>query len=171
MSLIQVDGLTVTSATASVVLGEITDDSVYLLTVVGAEMANQNDDIYLRVGTSASSADQTANYDYAALSAYSGSEINNGSQNDTSWQTNFINAHASGWGTFNGWIWLHGWYNSGENSVINYMHANLYTGGAHVYGSSGAGVHTVDQSNTHVHLVGSGNIVKGDFGLYKLVET
>ena len=168
MALIQVDGTTITSATASFSLGGIDDNSVYLALISGAEVQTQNDDINIRVG-STSSNDSTSNYDYGAFSAYSGSEIDNGGTNGTSWTINFVNLHASGYGAGNGWIYLYNWYDSGARSIIQYKHSNLYTGGAHVYGSIGGGVHTVDQSNTNIYFGFGGNIIKGEFGLYKVV--
>ena len=167
MGLQQVATETITSATASFSIGGIDDNSVYMLTASNVNVENQNNDIFMRVGTS-SAADTTANYDYSAQSLYSGGFIDNNGTNFGYWNNVFINMQST-LGDGNAIMYLHNWYNSSSNSFITFDNMHLYTGGSHVYGVQGGGVHTVASSQTHAYFGYGGNITSGTFTLYKVV--
>ncbi len=165
MALQQVNTTTITSPTASFNIGGIDDDSVYMLAISGLNVASQNDDIYMRVGTS-SGADTSANYDYVAKNLYSGGVINNKGTNSGYWTNVFINMQST-LGTGNAIMYLHNWNNSSKYSTVVFDNVHLYTGGSHLYGVQGGGIHTVNSAQTDVYLGYGGNITAGTFTIYR----
>lgn len=165
--LIQVATETITTPTASFNIGGIDDDSVYMLAISNANVASQNNDIFMRVGTS-SSADTSNNYDYASKNLYTGGFINNNATNESYWSNVFINMQST-LGNGNAIIYLYNFYNSSEYSFVTFDNVHLYTGGTHIYGVQGGGIHTVASSQTDVYLGYGGNITSGTFTLYKVV--
>tara|TARA_A200000159_G_C7304395_1_gene331666 strand:- start:689 stop:1192 length:504 start_codon:yes stop_codon:yes gene_type:complete len=167
MALQQVNTTTITSPTASFNIGGIDDDSVYMLSVSGANVSSQNGDIFMRVGTS-SGADTSGNYDYVAKNLYSGGVLNNSNTNVGYWNNVFLNMQST-LGSGNAIMYLYNWNNSSKYSTVVFDNVHLYTGASHPYGVQGGGIHTVAASQTDVYLGYGGNISSGTFTLYRVV--
>tara|TARA_R100000152_G_C6755013_1_gene178731 strand:+ start:244 stop:753 length:510 start_codon:yes stop_codon:yes gene_type:complete len=165
--LVQIASKTITSNTASFYFTGLTEDCPYLLNFQGVQMENQNEDIYIRGGNSGTE-DTTAQYQYGVVSYYSPGNINNGATGQTGWIINFVNIHANGNG-FNGWAILYDWYPATSRPGMLHASANLYTGGAGIYGSRGGSQFFNDISWSEVHIGFGGNIASGEIGLYKYV--
>ena len=167
--LLQVDTTTITSATASFSIGGIDDDSVYMVTCNSVNVQNQNEDVFIRIGTS-SSADTSNNYDYIAKNLYTGGNfIDNQSVNNTSWVNVFINQRTAGIGSGNAVMYLHNFYNTNVPSTIIFDNVHTYTGGNNIYGVQGVGHHTQGAQQTHIYFGYGGNIINGTFTLYKIL--
>lgn len=165
--LVQVSTTTITTPTASFNLGGIDDNSVYMLAINNANVQSQNADIFMRVGTS-SSADTTGNYDYAAKTLYTGGFLNNSATNQGYWSNVFINMQST-LGNGNAIMYLYNFYDSNEYSFVTFDNVHFYTGGTHIYGVQGGGIHTVASSQTDVYLGYGGNITSGTFSLFKVI--
>lgn len=167
MGLLQVETTTITSPTASFSIGGIDDNSTYMLAISNANVQNQNEDIFMRVGTS-SGADTSANYDYASKTLYSGGLLQNYGVNQGYFSNVFINMRSSA-GNGNGIMYLHNFYDSSSSSFITLNNVHRYTASSHVYGVQGGGVHTVNAQQTHIYLGYGGNITSGTYTIYKVV--
>ena len=166
MGLLQVSTTTITSPTASFSLGGIDDNSTYMLAISNANVSSQNADIFMRVGTS-SSADTSANYDYASKTLYSGGLIDNYATNQGYFSNIFINMRSVD-GSGGAIMYLHNFYDSSSSSFVTFDNVHTYTN-LYPYGVQGGGVHTVNAQQTHIYLGYGGNITSGTYTIYKVI--
>jgi hypothetical protein len=166
--LIQVNSYQVTAPEASLNIGGIDDNSVYMLVCNNVNVASQNADVNMRVGTS--SAEETSGvYDYVSHNLYTGGTYPTNSQGSVGyWPNVFINMQST-LGNGNAIMYLHDWYDSNKYSRVIFDNVHTYTGATHIYGVQGGGIHRIAASYTDVYLGFGGNITSGNFGLYKLI--
>ena len=170
-SLIKLEEVTVSSAVASVTLGDDKWDSsydVYMVKVNNVAPDGANRQLYMRV-TKSGTADTTSNYDYAYKALRADTTFGNVSNtNQTFWQTsNYANSTGTSQ-TMNGVFYLFN-FNSSEYSFVTNETANL-TGGDLLIGAQGGGVHTVASASDGIYFYyNADNIDTGStFTLYGL---
>ena len=169
-ALIKIDEVTVTSAVATVELGGSKWDSSYDVYVVNFNnLRPTTDNVLNRVRILvSSSADTTANYDFANKGLRSDSAFNNNSAtNGTYWEFD-RSGNATGENT-NATLYLFNFNNASEYNFIT----NEFAGSSPfdlIYGSTGCATHTVEQSANGVQFFfSSGDIDTGSkFTLYGL---
>ena len=167
MGLVQVATTTVTSAVASVTLTGISDDSVYVVTVLGAKCDTDNVGIRARVTTSGTP-DTDSEYDLSAKEFKVTTTFGNSSAtNQDNWFLQTIGTPTNE--QYNGIHYLYNFNNSSEFSFFT-MEDTVFNSVASLSGRQGGGVHTVAEANDGIsyHMV-SGNIDEGVFTLYKLI--
>jgi|TARA_R100000455_G_C6210296_1_gene78083 hypothetical protein len=169
MGLLQVNTTTITSATSSVTLTGIDDDSVYMLVL--SNVAPSNDSKYLNLKfTVGGSASSTSNYDYAQYFQYtSGSAFGLAGTNGTS--VNITN-HRIGTGTsetVNGIFMVYNANNTSEYTFMSTESANMDES-PKLYGTQGGIVFTAtDAVDGFYFSITSSSIASGTFTLYKVV--
>ena len=169
-ALIKIDEEIVTSAVGSVTLGGTDWDSSYDVYLVQfSNLKPTTDNVLNRVRILvSSSADTTANYDFANKGLRSDSAFNNNSAtNGTYWEFD-RSGNATGENT-NATLYLFNFNNASEYNFIT----NEFAGSSPfdlIYGSTGGATHTVEQSANGVQFYfSSGNIDTGSrFTLYGL---
>ncbi len=169
-ALIKIDEVTVTSAVSTVELGGAKWDSSYDVYMVNfSNLRPTTDNVLNRVRILvSSSADTTANYDFADLGLRSDTTFNNnGNVNQTYWEFD-RSGNATGENT-NATLYLFNFNDTNEDNYINYEFAGNSPFDL-IYGCQGSGVHTVDQiANGVQFFFSSGNIDTGSkFTLYGL---
>ena len=168
--LVQVATTTVTSATASVTLTGISDDSVYVLTL--NDVAPSSDNYYLRVKfTESGTPNSTSNYDYAMKFMQTGGAFLNLAGTNSA-GVNITN-HTNGTGTSettNGIFNIYNANNSAEYTFMTTESSNVDSSNDH-YGSPGGLVFTSSSEVDGVYLYyTTGNIASGTFSLFKVVS-
>ena len=172
-SLIKLEEVNVTSAVASVTLGDDKWDTsydVYMVRYNNVQPATDNRSISVRV-TESGTPNTTANYDYAYKALISTGSFGNGAfTNSTSWQ--YIAADGVGTGTSesaNGIIYCFNFNNASEYSFITLEMTELNWQPI-ARGNQGGGVHTVASASDGLYFFDTqgGNIASGTFTLYGL---
>jgi len=170
-NLVQVSTAQITSATASVTLTGINSDDVYILAINNFRPASGGQDCRMKTTTSGT-ADGDSEYDWAFMGLRIQSSFSTlTNTNQSSWQ------YPCGWscpdddyGGANGILYLYNFNNSSRYSMVSGESVNAYSTND-LLAPKGAWTHTVDETNDGVNLYwGSGDIGKGTFTLYKVVE-
>ena len=166
-SLIKIDEEIVTSAVASVTLTGIDSTyDVYMVKLNNFSSVTTGATPRVRV-TKSSSADTTANYDYAAKQLRTDTTFgNNSNTNQTGWD--ILNALSSATGNIaNGILYLFN-FNNAEYSFVTMEITQRSNEGLH-RGKQGGGVHTVASASDGIAFsMSGGNIASGTFTLYGL---
>ena len=171
-SLILLDSVTA-SSDATVTLGTTNWDNSYdVYMVVFDDVTPATDDVKLTMRfnkTADNSVDSSSNYDYGEklIKTYNAFENNSGT-NGTKF-TLMGQELGTGTGeTANGVMYLFNFNNASEYSSYT-VEMTCLDDSAHLHGTQGGGVLTVDQATNGVtFLMGSGNIASGQFRLYGL---
>ena len=167
-SLIKIDEEIVTSAVASIsLLGIDSTYDVYMVKLNNFSSVTTGATPRVRV-TKSSSADTTANYNYAAKQLRTDTTYgNNSNTNQTSWD--ILNALSSATGNIaNGILYLFNFNNATEYSFVTMEITQRSNEGLH-RGKQGGAVHTVASASDGIEFsMSSGNIASGTFTLYGL---
>jgi len=167
-SLIKIDEEIVTSAVASIsLLGIDSTYDVYMVKLNNFSSVTTGATPRVRV-TKSSSADTTANYNYAAKQLRTDTTFgNNSNTNQTSWD--ILNALSSATGNIaNGILYLFNFNNATEYSFVTMEITQRSNEGLH-RGKQGGAVHTVASASDGIEFsMSSGNIASGTFTLYGL---
>lgn len=167
MGLLQIATSTITSSTSVVTLTGISDDSVYVVTVLGAKCTTDAQGIRARVTTSGTP-QSDSEYDLSAKELKANTNYSNSSStNQDNWFLQTIGTPSSE--QYNGLHYLYNFNKSDEFSFFTMEDTVLNSANA-LSGRQGGGVHTVAEANDGIsyHMV-SGNIDEGVFTLYKII--
>jgi hypothetical protein len=169
-SLIKLDEEIVTSAVASVTLGGANWDSSYDVYMVQfSNLKPTTDNVLNRIRILvSSSADTTANYDYAYKGLRSDTTFDNSSATNLTYWEFDRSGNATGENT-NATLYLFNFNNASEYNFIT----TEFSGSSPfdlIYGATGGGVHTVAQASNGIEFFfSSGNInTNSRFVLYGL---
>jgi hypothetical protein len=168
-SLVKITETTVSSTVGSVSLGGSDWDSSYDVYVVRlSNLIPSTDNVLNRVRILvSSSADDSANYDFAYKGLRSDTTFDNiGTANSTYWE--FDRSGNSAGENTNATLHLFNFNNASEYNYIT----NEFSGSSPfdlAYGATGGGVHTVTQASNGIQFFfSSGDINSGTFTLYGL---
>ena len=169
MGLLQVATTTVTSATASVSITGIDDDSVYMVTGVGIGVETNIREINMRI-TKSGTAQSDSEYDFAYKRIISNAvNANLGATNNSfiRWDSDL----GTGTSEFTNFIiYLYNFNSSSEFSYGTLEEVDV-NHSENAMGAQGGFVHTVASASDGVNFQGesSSNILSGTFTLYKVV--
>ena len=165
--LIQIATNTVTSATSAVTLTGISDDSVYVVTILGAKCDTDAQGIRARVTTSGTP-DTDSEYDLAGKEFKTSSSFGNSSAvNQDNWFLQTIGTPTNE--QYNGIHYLYNFANSSEFSFFT-IEDTVFNSVSSLSGRQGGGMHTVNEANDGIsYHMASGNIDEGVFTLYKII--
>ena len=168
-SLIKLEEVNVTSATASVTLGDDKWDTsydVYMVKINNVQSVNDNVGVYIRV-TTGGTADSDSQYDYANKGLRADSAFDN--NNSTNQDKAIFGISGTGTGEImNGIFYCFNFNNAGEYSFLTQEVSYRNSSGV-LKGDTGGVVHTVAEANDGVNIfMQSGNIASGTFTLYGL---
>ena len=168
MSLIQIASSVVTSATSSVSLTGISDNSAYMLVVNNFVPSTDAQDMKIRVIESGTP-NSTSNYDIGALllradTSFGGDQ----NTNDTSFDCSTAIGNATG--ECANWVfYIYKAFNNSEPTFFTQETVQL-SHTALLIGRQGGCIFTSDSQVEGVQMfAGSGKIQSGSFGLYKVV--
>jgi hypothetical protein len=168
--IVQIATQNITSPTATVSLTGIDSDATHIVTFNTLTTSNDTKNPRFRVTkASDSSADSTANYDFATRSFRTDTGFNNGANVDnTSFSIGNIGNGTQE--TAQGIIYLYQFADSSHPSYMrieaNYRHSTSSV----LFAQFGGGVHTVNQANNGVQFFeGGGDTITGVFTLYRVV--
>ena len=167
MGLVQVATNTVTSAVSTVTLTGISDDSVYVVTVLGAKCTTDAQGIRARVTTSGTP-DTDSEYDLGAKELKANTSFSNSSAtNQDNWFLQTIGTPTNE--QYNGIHYLYNFANSSEFSFFT-IEDTVFNSVSSLSGRQGGGMHTVNEANDGIsYHMASGNIDEGVFTLYKII--
>ena len=166
--LVQVATETISSATASVDLIGTTTDDVYMVTANNIGVETNDRQWGLRVLKS-SSADVTANYDFASKNLRTDTSFsNNGQTNQTLYSSTFLGTAGNETGNFI--CYLYNFNSSSEFSFFTFEETSRAFN-THLTGATGGCVHTVASASNGIQILGgqSSNLTSGTFTLYKVI--
>lgn len=165
--LIQVDSETITTATSTVTLTGITDNSVYL--VVGRNIKGDTDNKAFRFRCSDDGTPITSDYDVAYYRIRTSSPANIGATSQAHISIGGVGTGSSGNEQSNFHMMLYNMFNSSEYSTGTFVPVT-YNATPVLEGNTGSfGLRNAQRTNEAHFLLQSGNFTSGQFAMYKVL--